>query len=67
MRRITAASDAAQDLGIGVRGPRREIVLAVQAHADAVLRRGRSGPRAGCAAACAIFSICSSVVLLRTE
>ena len=36
MRRITAASERAQDLGIGVLRPRGEVVLAVEAHADAV-------------------------------
>ncbi len=36
MRRITAASERAQDLRIGVLRARREVVLAVQPHADAV-------------------------------
>ena len=55
---------APQDLGIGVARPRREVVLAVEAHADAVCTRPQR-PARWFAAACEIFSICSSVVLLR--
>ena len=42
-----AGERRAQDLRIGEARPRREVVLVVQADADAVPRRGRSGPRAG--------------------